>query len=90
MNRRYFLKRLEEEIERSRNLSLASGGTMSQPPRRERDASRYVAELKSKEAKEPIAAFLKMKLLELSPGYAKVSMKLAPEYQTSMDLFLVV
>jgi acyl-CoA thioesterase len=29
---------------------------------------------------EPIASFLKIKVLELSPGYARVSMKLLPEY----------
>jgi acyl-CoA thioesterase len=39
-----------------------------------------VAELKAKEAGEPIASFLKMKLLELSPGYARVAMKLTPDY----------
>ncbi len=54
---------------------------MSQVPRRDRDASDYVTELKFKEKKEPIANFLKMKLLELSPGYSKVTMKLIPDYQ---------
>ncbi len=39
-----------------------------------------VAELRAKEATEPIASLLKMKLLELSPGYAKVVMKLTPEH----------
>jgi acyl-CoA thioesterase len=29
---------------------------------------------------EPIAAFLGMSLLELSPGYARVSMQMKPEY----------
>jgi acyl-CoA thioesterase len=29
---------------------------------------------------EPIASFLKLKVLELSPGYAKVSMVMRPEY----------
>jgi len=38
------------------------------------------AELKARGKEEPIASFLKMKLLELSPGYAKVAMKLRPEY----------
>ena len=38
-------------------------------------------ELKAKAENEPIASFLKMRLLELSPGYAKVAMKLEPEYQ---------
>ena len=54
---------------------------MSQAPRREKIASNYVTELKSKEEKEPIASFLKMRLLELNPGYAKIAMKLVPEYQ---------
>ncbi len=54
---------------------------MSQVPRREKITSDYVMELKSKEEKEPIASFLKMKLLELKPGYAKVAIKLVPEYQ---------
>lgn len=54
---------------------------MSQTRRREEKPSDYVAELKSKEKQEPIASSLKMKLLELSPGYSKVAMKIAPEYQ---------
>ncbi len=29
---------------------------------------------------EPIASFLKITVLELSPGYARVSMKMRPEY----------
>jgi len=29
---------------------------------------------------EPIAAFLKIKVQELSPGYARVTMKMQPEY----------
>ena len=40
-----------------------------------------VAELKGKASGEPISEFLKMRLVELSPGYAKVTMKLRPEYQ---------
>ena len=39
-----------------------------------------VAELKAKEPAEPIASFFNFKLLELTPGYARVSMKLKPEY----------
>jgi acyl-CoA thioesterase len=39
-----------------------------------------VAELKAKEAGEPVAAFLGMKLVELSPGHARVAMKLKPEH----------
>ena len=40
-----------------------------------------LAELKAKAAAEPIASFLGMRLLELSPGYARVAMKLGPEHQ---------
>lgn len=36
--------------------------------------------LKSLTHDEPIASFLKIKTLELSPGYAKVSMNVRPEY----------
>ncbi len=39
-----------------------------------------VKELKEKEKNEPIASFLKMKLIELTPGYARVAMKIGPEY----------
>ena len=39
-----------------------------------------VAELRAREKSEPIASFLKMRLLELTPGYAKVAMKLGPEH----------
>lgn len=50
------------------------------------DASHTVAELRAREKREPIASFLKMRLLELSPGYAKVTMKLTPEYQNFNSL----
>ena len=40
-----------------------------------------IAELRAREQGEPIASFLKMSLLELTPGYSKVSIKLIPEYQ---------
>ncbi len=39
-----------------------------------------IAELKAKEPNEPIAKFLKTRLVELSPGYAKVSMKVGLEH----------
>ena len=44
-------------------------------------ASDNVGELRAKEEGEPIASFLEMRLLELTPGYAKVAIKLKPEYQ---------
>jgi acyl-CoA thioesterase len=37
--------------------------------------------LRAKEKEEPIASFLKMELVELLPGYARVKMKVLPEYQ---------
>ncbi len=40
-----------------------------------------IEELKNRADQEPIAVFLGMKLAELSPGYAKVTMKMLPEYQ---------
>ncbi|MFH1169447.1 MAG: PaaI family thioesterase [Chloroflexota bacterium] len=45
------------------------------------EASDNIAKLRSKAENEPIADFLNMRLLELTPGYARVAMKLAPEYQ---------
>jgi acyl-CoA thioesterase len=47
---------------------------------KESSISDNVASLKEKAASEPIASFLKMRLVEISPGYAKVAMKLTPEY----------
>lgn len=56
------------------------GGTMDIVSRQKK-SSDTVAELRAKEEKEPIASFLKMRLLELTPGYARVAMQLRPEYQ---------
>jgi acyl-CoA thioesterase len=39
-----------------------------------------IAGLKAKEAGEPIASFLKMKLLELTPGFARVAVKITPDH----------
>lgn len=36
--------------------------------------------LREKEANEPIAGFLGLKLVEFTEGYAKVTMKMRPEY----------
>ncbi len=47
---------------------------------REEEQASNMAKLKAGEAGEPIASFLKMKLVELSPGYARVVMKLTPEH----------
>ena len=46
----------------------------------ENESPDNVAELKAREAGEPIASFLKMQLVELSPGYARVAMKLTPDH----------
>jgi len=54
---------------------------MNKIPKQESNASDNLVQLKTKAKEEPIASFLKMRLLELSPGYAKVAMKLTPEYQ---------
>ena len=40
-----------------------------------------LAELKAKSQTEPVASFLNMNLLELSPGYSKVAIKLKPEHE---------
>jgi acyl-CoA thioesterase len=42
--------------------------------------SNTLTELIARAEGEPIASFLKIKTIELSPGYAKVSMKLLPEF----------
>ena len=45
-----------------------------------------IAELTAREKTESIASFLEMRLLELSPGYARVTMKLKPEYRNFNDV----
>jgi len=47
---------------------------------KQQQISDIVAEITEKGKTEPIASFLKMRLLEFSPGYARVTMKLIPEY----------
>jgi acyl-CoA thioesterase len=49
-------------------------------PREENSVSENLALLKNKADSEPIASFLKMRLVELSEGYARITMKLSPEY----------
>jgi acyl-CoA thioesterase len=39
-----------------------------------------IEKLKNKEAAEPIASFLKMRLVELTPGYARVTMEITPDH----------
>jgi len=50
-------------------------------PTPDRDVTDSVAELKRLEQDEPIASFLGMKLVELTPGYSRVILKLRPEFQ---------
>lgn len=50
-------------------------------PQLRKETSDNITDLKNRFAKEHFATFLKMKLLKLSPGHAKMSMKLMPEYQ---------
>ena len=45
-----------------------------------------IAELQAKAENEPIATFLDMRLIDLSEGYAKVAMKLRPEYANFIGL----
>ena len=45
------------------------------------EASPNITELRAKGKTEPIASLLGMRLVELTPGYAKVTMKLKPEHQ---------
>ena len=54
--------------------------------KQESDVSDNLAELRAKSEKEPVASFLDMKLLELSQGYARVSMKLKPEYNNFIGM----
>lgn len=55
---------------------------MSMP---EDEREENLAKLKAKVGKEPIGLFLGMRLVELTEGYAKVVMKLRPEYRTFND-----
>jgi acyl-CoA thioesterase len=50
-------------------------------PQDEKKIAETIAKLKKAAKDEPIAKFLGMKLEELTPGYAKVTMKLKPEQQ---------
>ena len=59
---------------------------MNKMPGQESKTSNNLARLRAKAEAEPIASFLKIRLLELSPGYAKVAMKLAPEYRNFNDI----
>lgn len=47
---------------------------------KEETINNNVLSLREKAKDEPIASFLNMKLVELSPGYSKIVMKLVPEH----------
>ncbi len=47
----------------------------------ENTATNNVSELMAEARNEPIASFLNLQLLELQPGYAKVMLKVLPEYE---------
>ncbi len=49
-------------------------------PQKEDVSTDNVAALKAKATGEPIASFLKMRLVELSPSYSKVSMTLTSDH----------
>jgi acyl-CoA thioesterase len=49
-------------------------------PHDNNQSSDMIDKLREKETKEPIASFLKLKLLELTPGYARVAMKITPDH----------
>ena len=50
-------------------------------PEHETKAADNVKELQAEARNEPIASFLNLQLLELQPGYAKVMLKVLPEYE---------
>lgn len=50
-------------------------------PQDEKKVTGNINHLTAAEKNEPIAGFLGMKLVELTPGYSKVTMKLKPEHQ---------
>lgn len=59
---------------------------MNKTPEQESKSADNLLQLRAKAEAEPIASFLKMRLLELSPGYARIAMKLTPEYLNFNEL----
>ena len=59
---------------------------MNTVPGQKSEASDNIAELRARGKREPVSSFLRMRLLELSPGYARVAMKLTPDYQNFNSL----
>lgn len=59
---------------------------MNKTPEQESKSADNLLQLRAQAEAEPIASFLKMRLLELSPGYARIAMKLTPEYLNFNEL----
>ena len=59
---------------------------MNEKSAEEKMAADNIARLRAKEKNDLIASFLEMRLLKLSPGHAKVAIKLKREYQNSTGL----
>jgi len=55
-------------------------------PEREDETAENISWLKAREKEEPIASFLKIRLIELTPGYARMTMKMMPQYQNFHNL----
>jgi acyl-CoA thioesterase len=65
---------------------LAPTGRSAEPQRfsdwREAvESDEILSHLRTQAEKEPVASFFRMRLVELAPGYAKVSLTVLPEYQ---------
>jgi acyl-CoA thioesterase len=62
-------------------ISFQAGGSVQMPDQKtDPKINGNLVNLMAKMEGEPIASFFKIKVLELSPGYSKVSMKMLPEY----------
>jgi len=55
-------------------------------PERENEVVKNISLLKAREKEEPIASFLNARLEKLTPGFARVRMKMMPEYQNFHNL----
>ena len=54
--------------------------------KRENEVIKNISWLKAREKEEPIASFLNARLEKLTPGFARVTMKMMPEYQNFHNL----
>ena len=55
-------------------------------PESENEVAENISLLKAREKEEPIASFLNARLVKLTPGFAKVRMKMMQEYQNFHNL----